>query len=199
MTVTMINQQSARSRILTVADELFYRRGLHAVGVDEIVAQSGVAKTTLYAHFKSKDQLIASYLQRRSDDWRVFLERELGASSASPAEKIDLVFGFLAEGCADSNFRGCPFINFLAEYPDPDHPGRAVCLAHRRWLRAFLAGIATEGGASDPFGLGDELCYLYDAAMIGSQFDGDGAAARRVRQITRATVQRTFAGADVPR
>lgn len=194
----MNTTQSARTRILTVADELFYQRGLHAVGVDEIVAQSGVAKTTLYTHFKSKDQLIASYLQQRSDDWRAFLDREMRESNAAPAEKIDLVFGFLADGCADPAFRGCPFINFVAEYPDPSHPGRSVCLAHRRWLREFLAALAAAGGAADPFELADELCFFYDAAMVGSQFSGNGVAAQRVQRIVHATVARAMAKADRP-
>ena len=71
-----------RERILDAADELFYTRGIHAVGIDEIVARSGTAKTTLYAHFPSKDDLVASYLQRRSDDWRRHVDDELAAAAA---------------------------------------------------------------------------------------------------------------------
>lgn len=184
----MIAEASPRTRILDVADRLFYQRGLHAVGVDEIVARSGVAKTTLYAHFKSKDLLIASYLQRRSDDWREFLDVELRDFEGSAAERIDTIFGFLADGCADPEFRGCPFINFAAEYPDPKHPAMAVCLDHRRWLKTLLAEIAGEGGAADPAGLATQLCHLYDAAMIGSQFDPKGEDAQRARETARLLV-----------
>src|SRR5690242_17662585 len=107
-----------RERILDVADELFYGRGIHATGVDEIVARSGAAKTTLYAHFSSKDQLVASYLQRRSDSWKDYLGRELAAYGGEPAERIDRVFELLTEGCVYPDFRGCPFINAAAEFPD---------------------------------------------------------------------------------
>src|SRR5262245_62857425 len=103
--------QKPRDRILAAADELFYARGIHAVGVDEIVARSGTAKTTLYAHFPSKDDLVASYLQRRSDEWRQHLEVELAHRGGSAVERIDAVFAVLGQGCASEGFRGCPFIN----------------------------------------------------------------------------------------
>jgi AcrR family transcriptional regulator len=173
---------------LSAADDLFYRRGLHAVGVDEIVARSGVAKTTLYAHFHSKDQLIASYLQHRSDDWRRFIDAALRDFVGSPAEKIDRVFELLVEGCIAPGFRGCPFINFVAEFSDPDHPGRAVCLEHRRWLKSLFAEISRDGGADQPDRLAEQLCHLYDAAMVGSQFDPAGDDADRARETARLLV-----------
>jgi AcrR family transcriptional regulator len=184
----MSTETPVRDRILDTADQLFYQRGLHAVGIDEIVDRSGAAKTTLYAHFKSKDLLIARYLQRRSDDWRVYLEAELEAFEGSAREKIDRIFQILAGGCAEPAFRGCPFINFAVEYPDRVHPGWQVCLEHRRWFHGLLAGIATEGGAPDPAGLADQLCLLYDAAMVGSMFDETGQCGRVVRSTAAALV-----------
>src|SRR5215217_4910451 len=139
-----------RDRILDVADELFYTRGLHAVGVDEIVARSGTAKTTLYAHFPSKDDLIAAYLRRRSESWRQHVDKELARRGGSPAEKIDAVFAVLADGCASPGFRGCPFINAAAEYPDPTHPGRVVSDAHRQWVREVLRDLTAEAGVAEP-------------------------------------------------
>ncbi|MGH2551775.1 MAG: TetR/AcrR family transcriptional regulator [Thermomicrobiales bacterium] len=192
----MIAETSAKIRILNVADELFYQRGLHAVGVDEIVARSGVAKTTLYAHFKSKDLLIASYLQRRSDDWRSFLEHALRDSHSTAAEKIDQIFAFLADGCADPAFRGCPFINFMAEYADPDHPARSVCLEHRRWLHGFLAEIARDGGASDPGLMATQLCHLYDSAMTAAMYEQDDESAKAIRTTLCAIVSLAFSVDD---
>src|SRR5690242_6545959 len=104
----MTTKTKPRDRIPEVADELFYTRGLHAVGVDEIVARSGTAKTTLYAHFHSKDDLIASYLSRRSEDWRRHLSSEITRLGGSPAERLDAVFAVLAEGCVSPGFHGCP-------------------------------------------------------------------------------------------
>ena len=104
-----------------MADELFYARGLHAVGIDEIIEKSGAAKATLYAHFPTKDDLIASYLRQRSLQWRKHMTARLAEAPASPVERIDAVFAILAEGCETPGFRGCPFINAAVEYPDPRH------------------------------------------------------------------------------
>src|SRR5215217_7853824 len=139
-----------RERILDTADELFYSRGIHAVGIDEIVARSSTAKTTLYAHFPSKDDLIANYLQRRSEDWRQYLGKEIARRGGTPVEQIDAVFAVLAEGCATPGFRGCPFINAAAEYPDPAHPGRVVSDAHRQWVREVLRDLTAEAGVAEP-------------------------------------------------
>jgi AcrR family transcriptional regulator len=177
-----------RDRILDVADDLFYARGIHAVGIDEIVARSGAAKTTLYAHFPSKDELIASYLRRRSEDWRRHMDEELARRGGSPAEQIDAVFEILAEGCETPGFRGCPFINATAEYPDPEHPGRVVADAHRKWVRDLLAGLARKAGAAEPDELAARLVLLYDAAMVGAQFDPGGRAPALAREAARTLV-----------
>jgi AcrR family transcriptional regulator len=191
----MTTKTKPRDRILEVADELFYTRGLHAVGVDEIVARSGTAKTTLYAHFPSKDDLIASYLSRRSEDWRRHLSTEIARLGGSPAERLDAVFAVLAEGCASPGFHGCPFIKAAAEYPDPTHQGRVVADTHRRWVRDLLAGIAQEAGITDPDALAGQLILLYDAAMVGAQFDPGGSAPTSAREAARTLVSAAIAAA----
>jgi AcrR family transcriptional regulator len=188
---------SARTRILNTADQLFYQRGLHAVGVDEIVARSQVAKTTLYAHFGSKDALIAAYLQRQSESWQRILEAKLREFPGTPAEAIDFVFRLLETGCAETSFRGCPYINFAVEFPDRSHPGWAVCLNHRRWLHQVLRDLAAAGGASEPDHLAEQLCLLYDASMVGSLFDGNGRSAEVMRG-TASTPVRAACPVDTP-
>jgi AcrR family transcriptional regulator len=183
---------SARTRILNTADQLFYQRGFHAVGVDEIVARSQVAKTTLYAHFKSKDVLIAAYLQRQSDNWQRILETRLREFPGTPAQAIDFVFSLIEAGCAETSFRGCPYINFAVEIPDRSHPGWEVCLNHRRWLHQVLRGLAAAGGASEPDALAEQLCLLYDASMVGSLFDGTGRSATVMRDTASMLVQAAF-------
>lgn len=178
-----------RERILDAADDLFYARGIHAVGIDEIVSRSGTAKTTLYAHFPSKDDLIASYLQRRSEKWRQYLTGELARRGGTAVDRIDVVFEVLAEGCAAPGFRGCPFINATAEYPDPMHPARVVADAHRQWVRDLLAGLAAEAGVVDSYGLAGRLTLLYDAAMVGAQFDPGGLAPTSAREAARTLVE----------
>lgn len=178
-----------RERILRVADQLFYSRGLRAVGVDEIVARSETAKASLYAHFPTKDALIAGYLQQRSDDWRAHLEAEVERRGGSPVEKLDQVFAILAEGCATPGFRGCPFINAAVEFPDPTHPARVIGLQHRAWVRAVLLNLAREVEVEAPARLADQLSLLYDSAMVGTQLNGTPAAAVTAREAARLLVE----------
>lgn len=189
---TMTIEAPAKLRILTTASQLFYQRGLHAVGVDEIVAQSEVAKTTLYAHFRSKDELIAAYLARQSETWQVVLEEKLAEFDGTAAESLDYVFQLIEGGCAETSFRGCPFINFVVEFPDRTHLAWEVCLDHRRWLHRVLQDQARAGNAVDAAGLADQLCLLYDAAMVGSMFDLNGRSAQVMRRAAATLVQATI-------
>jgi AcrR family transcriptional regulator len=177
-----------RDRLMRVADELFYARGLRAVGIDEIIAKSGVAKATLYAHFPTKDDLIAAYLQRRSDAWREHVEAALAAHAAHPIRRIDATFTVLAEGCQAAGFRGCPFIRAAAEYPDPAHPARQVVATYRRWVRALFRAAATQGMLRHADALADQLTLLYDSALVGSQLAGDATPAARAREAARTLV-----------
>ena len=183
---------SARRRILDTAQELFYQRGFRAVGIDEIVAQSDVAKATLYVHFGSKDRLIAAYLQRQSDDLRTYLEKEIMPGEGGAAARLDRIFRMIERGCRNPSFRGCPFINFAVEFPDRATPGWEVCLAHRSWFRGFVAAVAREGGAEDPDLLAEQWCLLYDTAMVGSMFDG-GHSAEVAREMANRLVSTALA------
>lgn len=191
-----IVRASARSRMLDAAQDLFYQRGYRAVGIDEIIARSEVAKATLYAHFGSKDRLVAAYLQRHSDRFQIFLNEEVTKAQGGPAEKLDGAFAVVERGCANPSFRGCPFINFAVEFPDRSTPGWEVCFSHRAWLHQFIAELAREGGAVDPQLLAKQWCLLYDTAMVGSMFDG-GYSAEVAREMARTLVNAAL-GRDTP-
>jgi AcrR family transcriptional regulator len=171
-----------------VADELFYARGLRAVGVDEIVARSAAAKASLYAHFPTKDDLICGYLRQRSVDWRAHLHSELARRGGTPRRQLDHVFDVLAEGCAAPGFRGCPFINAAVEFPDPAHPARVIAAEHRRWVRELLLRLAREARLRAPEMLAGQLALIYDAAMVGTQLDGETTPAESARDAARALV-----------
>jgi len=185
----MRSTSKARERILDVAGALFYARGIHAVGVDEIVARSGSAKTTLYAHFSSKDELVAAYLQQWSEAWRVYVEGELAQGGLAPAEQIDRVFALLANACDEPIFRGCPYTNAAAEFPNPAHPARIVGAEHRSWIRALFERLAAAAAARDPVLLADWLCLLYDASMIGALFEPLGGGAWKSRAAANVLVE----------
>ena len=159
-----------------MADQLFYAHGIHAVGVEAIVAQSGTAKTTLYDHFGSKDELIAAYLRRRAASWRAYVEAQLGSHEGAPVERILQVYDLLGRSLVDPGFRGCPFTNACAEF-DADHPAATVAREHRRWLRDTFAQLGGEAGASAPERLAAQLLMLYDGAMVAAHVDRDRGAA----------------------
>jgi AcrR family transcriptional regulator len=177
-----------RSHILGVAGDLFFREGLRAVGVDTIVAQSGVAKMTLYRYFPTKDALIAAYLERSNDlFWQWF--DAAAAEADGPRAQIRAVFAALAKLVSTPSCYGCPFLNTAAEFPARDYPGHRIALAHKETLRERLREMAARAGASDPDALGDGLFLLMDGAFAQARMYGPENPARHVAQAAEALIQ----------
>ncbi len=173
----------ARQRVLSAADQLFYERGIHSVGVNEIVRSAGVAKTSMYLHFESKDELVASYLQDRVDAYRIEWEQLLAREGLDGPALLDAVFDVLHAFAAGEGFRGCPFVNAAAELPELGHPARAPIDEYRFYVRdRLLREVAERAGAPDPAALAEKLQLLYDAALAGSVLDGSGAPIERARE-----------------
>lgn len=189
MQTTKTRTTPARERLLDIADELFYARGLHAVGIDEIIEKSGAAKATLYAHFATKDELIASYLRQRSVQWREHMVARLAKVRASPVVRIDAVFAILADGCGKPGFRGCPFINAAVEYPDPRHPASVAGSEHREWILQLFRSLVVEAKIRQPDRTAAQLALLYDSAMVGTQMNRNPAAASHARDVARVLVE----------
>lgn len=187
----------ARERILDVADRLFYARGIRAVGVDTIVAESGAAKTTLYSHYPSKDDLIAAYLRRRSERWLAHLDAELAAHAGPATERILHVFDLLEDWFADPGYRGCPFINACAEF-DAEHAAATVVHEHRKLLLATFTELSREAGADAPDIVATQIMMLYDGAMVRAHLDGTPAAARAAKAATEALLRATTASRPDP-
>jgi AcrR family transcriptional regulator len=172
-------KRTARERLLDAADRLFYEEGVHAVGIDRVLEQSGVAKGSLYYNFGSKDDLVRTYLENRHAKWVARINDEL-ATAATPADKILGIFDALAALFAQPNFRGCAFINAAAEAP----PGSSEELAvgdFRTWLHDLFATLVTEAGYHDPGKLTAQLVILYDGANISAQLDHTPTAATAAR------------------
>ena len=154
-----------RERILRTASELFYREGTRAVGVDLIVAKSGVAKTSLYRHFATKDDLIEAFLLREDADfWRKW-ESVSAEHRGRPREELDAHLQWLGERIARPGYRGCPQINIAAEYADDKHPARKVAVAHKRELRRRLAELAREMRLDDPETFALRMGTIIDGAL----------------------------------
>ncbi|GAA3537082.1 TetR/AcrR family transcriptional regulator [Amycolatopsis ultiminotia] len=153
----------AGHRIVAAAEELFYHRGITAVGVDLIAEHSGVTKRTLYNQFGSKDQLVAIYLAERDRRWRSAV-RAAVAACADSAEAVTAPFDALRTW-SEHNTRGCAFVNALAELPDPSHPAYRVATDQKRWLLNLFEELATAAGCPDPGVLAIRLLVLHEGAL----------------------------------
>lgn len=167
-------------RILEVASELFYWRGIHAVGVDTIAAESGVTKRTLYDRFGSKDGLVVAYLQARDRRWRALVTARLDDGQPDPAVRVLVPFDVLPEWLGPDS-RGCSFVNAFAELPEPEHPGRHVIEAEKRWLRDLFRELLAEAGARDPDELAVQLLSLHEGAIVSYSIVGEAHAAASSR------------------
>jgi len=187
---------SPRERLIDTATQLFYRHGYHATGIDRILAESGVAKKTLYTHFRSKDELILAALRRRDERFRNSAMRELAARTDDPAERLVLLFDILDAWFTEPDFSGCMFINAAAEYAAADEPIHAAAAEHKRLFAAYLRSQATAAGARDPDELTDQLVLLMEGAITTAHVSGPGRVAARAREVAELLVrQATTPGA----
>jgi len=162
----------ARERILAVAADLFYRKGIRAVGVEEIVNEAGVAKISLYRGFKSKDDLIVAYLEKRNVEFCQQWDERFSPFAGDPRAMLNAIMDFLMRRTTQAGYRGCPFINYANEFPDPSHPGHRVVEANKREWRRRLTEIAEALGAAKPKLLADGLLLLVEGAYTVSQTFG---------------------------
>ncbi|WP_051939427.1 TetR/AcrR family transcriptional regulator [Phaeacidiphilus oryzae] len=154
---------AAGRRILLAAEELFYERGITAVGVDLIAERSGVTKRTLYNRFGSKDRLVAAYLAERDERWRS-LVRAAVEGCADPVEAVTAPFEVLREW-GEGSGRGCAFVNALAELPDPAHPGHRIAVDQKLWLRDLFRGLADAAGCPESGALATRLLVLHEGVL----------------------------------
>jgi AcrR family transcriptional regulator len=155
---------SARERILATANDLFYREGIRAIGVDTVVERSGVSKTSLYRLFESKDALIAAFATERDQSFWAWWDHVEQQHADDPRVLLNALLSGIAERIARPGYRGCPFLNLITEFPDPNHPGRVVAHCNKEELRARLATIVAKLGATDPDRVASQLALLINGA-----------------------------------
>lgn len=172
---------SVEERILDSACGLFYREGLHAVGIDRVLAEAGAAKASLYAHYSSKDDLVAAYLEQRGEAWRARAAEAVAAAGHDGRAGLRRLFELLEEWTATPEFRGCPFHNAAGELPDPDHPARAVTRRHREWLHGLVHRLVEAAGVSDVDRISRAIVVLQDGAVSSALLDGDSGAVGAAR------------------
>jgi len=162
-----------RDRVLNAATELFCHQGFAATGVDTIASQAGTAKSTLYAHFKSKDKLIDAVLEREGKAWRDWFFGRLGQIKGSPGDKLCAVFDILQEWFQDPEFYGCPFINAIGEATSENESLRKAAKAHKSHVNLWIQAQAMELGFEQPDELVREMTVLIDGAIVAAQVTRD--------------------------
>lgn len=178
-----------RDRILETACALFYQRGVRAVGVDLVVEKAGVAKTSLYRHFGTKDDLIAAFLEREDADFWGTWDGVAGQHGDDAVAELDAHLRWIGERVGRPNYRGCPQINVAAEFPDMDHPARKIAAAHKRQMRQRLKGIAERLGVARPDELAGQLSLLINGAFVSSQIFEAGEATPLLRRTAHALIE----------
>ncbi|MES2194514.1 MAG: TetR/AcrR family transcriptional regulator [Pseudomonadota bacterium] len=166
-----------RERILETADLLFYQRGIRAVGVDTIAAEIGISKRTLYNHFPSKDELIAAYLAGRFT--------KAPRSGKPPAEQILGTFDRLERGFASKGFRGCPFVNAVAELGTEDQSIRKIAVAFKESRRLWFRDLLQQLGVADAEGLATQLTLLVDGSIAQDLVRNDPSMARAAKEAAK--------------
>jgi AcrR family transcriptional regulator len=137
---TQRSDNNTRTKILETASRLFYEQGYHLTGINQVVAEAGVAKASFYYHFSSKEDLCIAYLEKRHQDWFGWLREEVERSE-EPQERLLSLFTFLERWLSNSDFRGCAFLNITAEFPSPDNRIRLLVVNHKDALQACIAQL----------------------------------------------------------
>ncbi|RYF17470.1 MAG: TetR/AcrR family transcriptional regulator [Comamonadaceae bacterium] len=181
-------EDSARDKVFATARDLFYREGFRAVGVDAVVAASGVAKTTLYRWFPTKDDLVLAVLDSRNEEfwaqWEATAERHIGR----PREELLAQVKWISRYIGSEDSRGCAFLNAAAEFPDPAHVVRDKVARNKQTLRRRLLSLCMAAGAEDAALLADQLMLMIDGAFAGSEALGKNGPAKALQRASQAVI-----------
>lgn len=181
--------KSGRGRLIHAAIQLIYRRGVQAVGIDQVIAEAGVTKSTFYKHFESKDEMLIAAIKLR-DEWedKAFAEavRELGGDD--PRAQLLAFFDVLDIWFNDPDFHGCQFINVAAEFPNPSDPIHQAAAQHKQHCHEGFRGMARDAGITDPDAFADQYTALVEGTLILRQVHGRNDAARVIKPAVKRLI-----------
>lgn len=161
-----------RDELVREALKIFYREGFHATGMDRLSSETGISKTTMFRHFRTKEDLILASLRLRDEDFRNWLFRRM-EEAGPPREQLLAMFDALGEWFATPGFRSCMFIKAASEFPDPSHPIHAQSAEHKRLLFRQFEAVAVAAGATDPAKLARMLLLLKEGAIVSAHLGHD--------------------------
>jgi AcrR family transcriptional regulator len=184
-----VAETPADERILQTAYDLFARRGIRDVGVDEIVERAGVARATFYRHYRSKDELALAFLSRREQRWTFgAVEAEASRRGKTAEEQLLAIFDVFDEWFRRPDFEGCSFINIMLEHPDPADPVHRACTSYLAGIRHFLEDLARRAGITEAEDFAREWHIMMKGSIVAAA-EGDSDAARRAQKIARLVLE----------
>lgn len=183
-----------REHLIEVATELFNRLGYHAAGVDQVIAEAGIAKTTLYRHFKSKEELIVAVLKRVDARFREDMRETVEKAGRSPEQKLLETFDFLEGWFKSESFYGCPFISAAGEYGERQNPVFHEVALHKRLVVAYFEELARAAGLNAPQQVAEEINLLHEGAIAVAHITGDPHAAERAKAVAARLIEDAKSG-----
>lgn len=186
-TITRMDSKSTsevREKLLETTEDLIYRNGIHATGMDLLVKTSGVSRKSIYKYFGTKDELVAEVLKRRDERWMDWFRTEVERAETPEARLLE-IFSVLKGWFESSGFRGCAFINTAGETGDPQDAVRLVAKEHKENLLEFVKEICQQYGAADPDALARQLLVLIDGAITVAHVLGDFNSADSAKEVMR--------------
>ena len=180
-----------REHILETAGNLFYEEGIHAVGIDRVIATAGIAKTSLYRYFSSKDALIKAYLEQRDAKFWPALEAALTKHDAAPRSQLMGIIDWVAQLLERPTCYGCPFLLTISEFPEPNHPARTVVIGHKQRLRDRLETLAQAAQLQQPRVLAAQLLIVIDGAFAERRYLDRDIVSSVFREAAIALIERS--------
>ncbi|MFJ6071068.1 TetR/AcrR family transcriptional regulator [Streptomyces sp. NPDC093065] len=179
-----------RERILDAAEVLFRSEGIQRVGVQAIAEKAETTKMAIYRHFETKDALVAEWLRILAAEYQAAFDRVEAEHPGRPREQILGLARFIADGLPTLSYRGCPFVNSLAELPDRSHPARQVIEEHKARQTRRLVGMCTEAGLPDPEQVAAQITFVLEGAQVSTQNGSIDRAGERLMRIVETLVGR---------
>jgi len=164
--ISPVQKSRVRDRIMKTACDLFYRHGIHAVGVDTIATEAGTNKMSFYRNFASKDELVAEYLRNQEQEGLLWWDETIAKHAGNPRLQVESLFDVLVQNNCEEGSRGCALANAAVEITEPNHPARPVIEQYKADMRRRFRQLAREMGAREPNALGDALMLLWDGAYV---------------------------------
>ncbi|NVJ71424.1 MAG: TetR family transcriptional regulator [Alphaproteobacteria bacterium] len=180
---------SKQEELVEKALKIFYRDGFHATGMDKLVEETGISKTSMYKYFRTKEDLILATLELRDQQFRDMMTTRIEALADTPKGKLVACFDTLQEWIASDAFNCCMFIKAASEYQNPSHPIHAIAAKHKNTMTTYMAGLARDAGVGDPEGLARQLMLLKEGAIVTAHIQGKAYAAPDAKDAARILIE----------